>query len=78
MPIQFSPEVDQLVRQEMVAGGYGSEDELLRDALRALAERREVLTDIQVGIKELEAGRGRPLEEVDADLRTKYSIPREI
>jgi len=62
----------------MVAGGYGSEDELLRDALRALAERREVLTDIQVGIKELEAGRGRPLEEVDADLRTKYSIPREI
>jgi Arc/MetJ-type ribon-helix-helix transcriptional regulator len=77
MPYQFPPELDQLVKQQMAAGGYASEDELLRDALLALAERRGVFADVRAGIEDMEAGRGRPLEEVDARLRQKYDIPHD-
>ena len=49
----------------------------MRDALRALAEERDVLDDIRQGLEDLEAGRGRPLEDVDADLRKKYDIPQD-
>jgi Arc/MetJ-type ribon-helix-helix transcriptional regulator len=76
MPYQFPPEIDELVRQQMAVGGYSSEDDLLQDALSALAERRQVHDDIRIGIQDMEAGRGRPLEDVDADLRKKHNIPR--
>ena len=50
---------------------------MLRDALRALAEEQSVLGDIRQGLEDLEAGRGRPLEDVDADLRKKHNIPQD-
>ena len=76
MSYEFPPEVEHLVKQQMMLGGYVSEDELLREALLALADRREVLDDIRVGIEEMEAERGRTLEAVDDELRKKYDIPR--
>ena len=39
MTYQFPPNVDTLLREQMATGNYGSEDELLADALRALAQR---------------------------------------
>ena len=74
MAYQFPADVDQLVRQQMTVGGYTSEDDLLRDALSALSGRREVFEDIEQGIRDLEAGCGRPLDEIDAELRMKYGI----
>ncbi len=38
MAYQFPPDVEQLVRDRMAHGGYTSQDEVLRDALRALEE----------------------------------------
>jgi Arc/MetJ-type ribon-helix-helix transcriptional regulator len=74
MIYEFPPDVDQLIRREMTFAGFASEDEVLRDALWALAERREVYANIEQGIQDLEAGRGRSLDEIDADIRRKYGI----
>ena len=74
---QLSSEVDRQVKHFLATGQYQSEDEVLRDALKALAERHSVLDDIRQGLTELESGQGRPLEDVDADLRKKYDIPQD-
>ena len=77
MSYPFPTDVSELVQTQMALGGYASEDELPRDALLALAQRQEVLGDIQAGLAELEAGGGRPLDQVDAELRQRYGIARE-
>ncbi len=40
MSIALSPEAERLLREEVLAGGYASADELVRDAVRLLAARR--------------------------------------
>jgi Arc/MetJ-type ribon-helix-helix transcriptional regulator len=78
MAHQFSSDVDRLIRERMVAGGYRSEDDLLRDALAALAERADDLAAIEAGIDDLNAGRTIPLAAVDAKIRTDLGFsPRE-
>jgi predicted transcriptional regulator len=72
----FPPELDQLVREGLASGGYASEDALLLEAMFALRDRDEATVGIQQGLADLDAGRVRPLGDVDAELRTKYQIPR--
>ena len=69
MTYQFPPDVDRLIRDQIASGQYGSEDEVLRDALKALAERCDDLAAIQVGIAEMNAGHVKPLAVVDAAIR---------
>ena len=77
MPYQFPPDVDRLVRDQMTAGGYTSEDELLRAALRALDERNhalveedpEVVHGVRRGLDQMKQGLGRPFEDFDAEFR---------
>lgn len=77
MPYPFPPELDRLIREELATGVYASEDDLLLAAVRALRDREEALAGIQEGLSDLEAGRVRSLERVDAELRDKYGIPRD-
>ena len=77
MPYVFPPELREFVETQMATGAYASEDDHIREALMALAERREVIDDVERAVADLEAGRGRPLEEVDADLRREYTIPHD-
>jgi putative addiction module CopG family antidote len=74
---ELPPDLDQQVKHYLETGQYGTEEDVLRDALRALAEEQSALDDIRQGLEDLEAGRGRPLEDVDADLRKKYNIPQD-
>lgn len=74
---QLPPDLDQQVKQYIASGHYRTEEDVLRDALRALAEEQSVRDDIRQGLEELDAGRGRSLEEVDADLRKKHNIPQD-
>ena len=54
----------------------GAEDDVLRDALQALAEEKEDLEAIQEAIRELEAGvPGPPIDEAFARIRAKHQIP---
>ncbi len=74
---QLPPDLDQQVKGYLANGLYQTEEEVLRDALRALGEERSVLDDIRQGVKDLEANRGRSLADVDADLRKKYNISQD-
>jgi Arc/MetJ-type ribon-helix-helix transcriptional regulator len=75
MSYSFSPELQQLVRQELAFGGYASEDELLLDAVRLLHQRGEDLrkfkAQLQGRLDRLDHGEGLELED-EAALRTFF------
>ncbi len=75
MPYQFPPDLERLVEEQMATGGYDTEDDVLRDALRALSLRNEEVAAIQECIDDMEACRFRSLEEVDAEIRAKQKFP---
>lgn len=82
MSYEFPADVQKLVDEQMAAGNYGTEDELLRAALSALTERDNVVEEdpaviegIRRGLADVEAGRGRPFEEFDAEFRAKHNLP---
>lgn len=77
MTYQFPPDLDEVVKKHMASGQYESEDALLRDALRALDQRDEVLADIEAGIADMEAGRVRPLRDAAADIRRTHGFSSE-
>ncbi len=74
---QLPPDLDQQVKHYLANGLYQTEEDVLRDALRALGEEQNVLDDIRQGLEDLDAGRGRSLEDIDADLRKKHNIPQD-
>jgi Arc/MetJ-type ribon-helix-helix transcriptional regulator len=82
MSYQISPELEKLVQQQMLAGGYQSADDLLRDALAALEEHRhatleedvELIAGVRRGLEDMKAGRSRPLAEFDSELRARRDI----
>lgn len=75
MAYQFPPDVERLVRVQMAARGYASQDDVLRDALDALGrfahsrddaeeEYRQTVAAVKEGVADMEAGRMRPLREL--------------
>jgi len=74
MSYQLSPDLDQQVKLFLASGDYASEADVLQAALRALEREKEEIAAIQEGIDDMEAGRFRPLDEVDAELRRKHSF----
>jgi antitoxin ParD1/3/4 len=65
----------RLIRDRVASGAYGSNSEVIRDALRAWFERDRRLAALDVaiatGIADAEAGRLQPVESVRAQLRTR-------
>lgn len=79
MAYQFPPDVERLIKDRLVRGGYKSEDEVLRDALRALEEISYFRPDpnagriasfetlrheVSRGLDQLDRGEGRDSDEV--------------
>jgi predicted transcriptional regulator len=56
MNCRFSPALEQLIREQMAAGQYASEESLLADALAALAAQREELSAVRRGLESFDAG----------------------
>ena len=73
---QLPPDLDHQVKHYLAIGQYQTEEDVLRDAFRALAEEQNVRDDMCQGLEDLKAGRGRPLGDIDADLRKKHNIPQ--
>ena len=64
MTYAFPPDVQHLISRRMAAGGYSTEDDVLRDALRALSEEEEDLEAVREAVAEFRAGDpGLPLDE---------------
>ena len=56
MSTDFSPEVNQLIAQELSRGRYASQDELLVEAVRLLGERDRLRDQVDAGERQLSAG----------------------
>ena len=63
----------------MRSGRFTSSDEAITEAVRLVRQREEaeearVLKGIQQGLEDMRAGRGRPAEEVFADIGREFSL----
>ena len=74
LSITLPAEMVRVIREKVASGAYGSNSEVIRDALRGWLERDRRLaaldTAIANGIADAEAGRVQPIETVRKDLRT--------
>jgi putative addiction module CopG family antidote len=75
MTISLTPELDRQLHEKLSSGRYGSVEEVLTAAFRALNEEEQTLDAISEGHEDFLAGRYRSLEEADAEFRQKYGIP---
>jgi predicted transcriptional regulator len=73
----FPPDVRQMVHHAMAAGGFQSEDEVLRDALAKWQVRDDDLAAIRRGIADLEAGRMMPFEDAVREFDRKHGLSDE-
>ena len=77
MQERLSPEVDQLIREQMASGQYASENDLIQQAIQALRWQKQEVAAIQAGIDDMETGRVIPLHDFDREFRARHNIPRE-
>ena len=74
MAFDISPEIAQQIDLCMATGHFASESEVLRSALRLLERQTSEAMAIQRGMDDVEVGRVRPLDEVDAEIRRKHGF----
>lgn len=76
LSITLPPEMANFIRQKVDSGLYGSNSEIIREALRGMMEREkrlEKLDDaIARGMADAEAGRTQEIDEVRAELRDRF------
>lgn len=72
MSYQFSPDVEQRIREQIALGNYTNEDDVLRDALEALEARNADVAAIRAGVEDMKAGRTRSIDDVARDIRRKH------
>jgi antitoxin ParD1/3/4 len=75
LSITLPAEMVRVIREKVASGAYGSNSEVIRDALRGWLERDRRLaaldTAIANGVADAEAGRVQPIEAVRKDLRAR-------
>jgi antitoxin ParD1/3/4 len=75
LSITLPAEMVRVIREKVASGAYGSNSEVIRDALRGWLERDRRLavldTAIANGIADAEAGRAQPIETARKDLRAR-------
>lgn len=73
---ELGEKLEAVVADLVKNGRYNSKSEVLREGVRLVQEREAALRRLDAaldrGIADMKAGRGRPAEEVFAELRTKY------
>ena len=78
MIYQFSPDLEDEINERMASGQYASQDELLRDALRALRLQDADVTAVKQAIADMEAGdRGIPFDQFVEEFRAKNDIAQD-
>jgi antitoxin ParD1/3/4 len=80
MNTQLPRDLEQFVQAKVQSGRFTSSDEAIAEAVRLLRQREEaeearVLEGIRQGLDDMHAGRGRPAEEVFAEIRREFNLP---
>jgi len=77
LSITLPPEMARMIRERVSSGAYGSNSEVIREALREWLERDRRLaaldSAIARGVADAEAGRVHGIDEVRAELRARFS-----
>jgi putative addiction module CopG family antidote len=75
MAYQFPPDLVEQLKDRLATGQYASEDEVLREALRALKRQDEDVAAVKEAIADLEAGdRDKPFDEFIDEFRRAHQI----
>ncbi len=70
MNVTLPPELENFVREEVKRGNYGSEEDVLKEALHLMLKRRSDTTQSgEAEANTVQSGRAKPIWEVAADLR---------
>ena len=70
MNVSIPPEFEAFAREQVAAGRYASEAEVVADALRQyLADREAMLALLDPAIEQLDRGEGRPFDAEDTKRR---------
>jgi Arc/MetJ-type ribon-helix-helix transcriptional regulator len=78
MGYAFPADVQQMIAGRMAGGGYATEEDVLRDALKALAEEEEDLAAVREAEAEFHLGDpGLPLDEAFDLVRRSPSVSPE-
>ena len=77
MTYQLPPDIDQRVPSQIAIGIYQTPAEVLNDALDALERQNADFESIRAGIEDENAGRMRPLADVDLDMRKRFGFPQQ-
>ncbi len=72
----FPPDLQSTVQKYLALGNYSSEEALLRDALHALERLHDILEDIGIGFRGLNADLGKSPQEVDTAMPAMPDISR--
>ena len=75
MTLELPTDIAQFVNEQVATGRYQSAEEVLRDAVNSLRRFRTEVDAIQEGIDDMHAGRIRPIEEADAEIRSRHNLP---
>jgi len=76
LSITLPPEMVRAIREKVSAGTYGSNSEVIREALRGWMERERRLATLDAsiarGVADADTGRVKDLDEVRADLQKRF------
>jgi antitoxin ParD1/3/4 len=80
MNTRLPADLEQFVESKVRSGRFTSPDEAITAAVRLLRQQEEaeecrVVEGIRQGLEDMRSGRGRPAEEVFADIRRELSLP---
>lgn len=80
MATHLPADLEQFVEAKVRSGRFTSPDEVIAAGVRLLRQHEEaaetrVLDGIRQGLDEMHAGRGRPAEDVFADIRREFNLP---
>lgn len=81
LSITLPPEMASFIRQKVNSGLYGSNSEIIREALRGMMDRDRRLerldTAIAQGVADAEAGQVQDIDDVRAELRGRFAVGSE-
>ncbi len=77
--IELTPKQQHFVEAQIASGFYQAPEEVVAEAFELLSQKKmreqeEINTAIHRCIPDMEAGRGTPLEAVDAEIRAKFGF----
>jgi antitoxin ParD1/3/4 len=79
MPVsaELGPKLEKYLAKLIKSGRYNSKSEAIREGLRLLQEKElayeELRKKLEAGVASLKAGKGKPIEQVAAELKARYA-----